>query len=266
MFKAFYGFTFNPFNKEIATKYSYNFYDFSEATARLKYISEIKGFGLFIGESGMGKTFTIRNFLNSLNPNLFKTVYINISTLTVMDFYRAICLGLGIDPQCKKVQMFYQIQETIKTLVDNKNLTPIIVLDEAQYLSPSILNDLKLLFNFNIDSKNYAAVILTGNSVLNTILQRQTHDALRQRITINYSFLGITPDEVKKYIPSMLHTAGAATNISIEDAIELFCNNCSGSIRKLNAFIEKSLIIGYQKKALAIDSEIVYIAQKELDF
>ena len=100
-------------------------------------------------------------------------------------------------------------------------------------------------------------MILTGNSVLNTILQRQTHDALRQRIT---------PDEVKKYIPNMLQTAGAATNIFTEDAIELFCNNCSGSIRKLNAFIEKSLIIGYQKKALAIDSDIVYIAQKELDF
>ena len=64
----------------------------------------------------------------------------------------------------------------------------------------------------------------------------------------------------------MLQTAGAATNIFTEDAIELFCNNCSGSILKLNAFIEKSLIIGYQKKALAIDSEIVYIAQKELDF
>ena len=45
MFKSFYGLTFNPFNKEIATKYSYNFYDFSEATARLKYLSEIKGLG-----------------------------------------------------------------------------------------------------------------------------------------------------------------------------------------------------------------------------
>lgn len=81
-------------------------------------------------------------------------------------------------------------------------------------------------------------VILTGNTILNNILQRQDHDALRQRIIINYSFLGITLDEVKKYIPSMLQVGGSATNV-FTDAIELFYSNCNGSIRKLNALLKR---------------------------
>jgi hypothetical protein len=75
---------------------------------------------------------------------------------------------------------------------------------ETQHLKDSILDDLKFIFNFNLDSKNHAILILYGQPILNNIFQRQAHEALKQRIIINYTFSGVTKNEVFEYISSNL--------------------------------------------------------------
>ena len=86
MYKAFYGLSGDPFLKSIETKEQFKFQGFTEAFSRLEFLKNTKGFGLITGEPGVGKSFLLRCFIDSLNPNLFKPVYIPISTLTVMDF------------------------------------------------------------------------------------------------------------------------------------------------------------------------------------
>lgn len=154
MYKTFYGLTFDPFDKNIDLTHSFKFQDFNQALSRLEFLKSVLGIGILTGEPGVGKSFLLRYFVNSLNPNLYKCIYIPISTLTVMDFYRALCDGLGIIPACKKVTMFKQIQEAIYTYSHSKNITPVIILDECQFLSNSILGSvflyLYLLSNFDI--------------------------------------------------------------------------------------------------------------------
>ncbi len=265
MYTAFYGMEFNPFSKSIDTKKAFESDDFNQATARLNYLKEVKGFGLFTGLPGTGKSFTLRKFTECLNPNLYKVVYIPLSTLTVNDFYRALSYELGLEPAHKKIIMFNQIQERIRTLHESKNIVPIIILDEAQYLKNSILDDLKIIFNFNLDSKNYAALILSGQPILNSILQRQAHEALKQRIVINYTFGGLSKKEVSDYITSRMKLCGVSSPIFSEEAIELIATTCGGCTRKINLLVEKSLILGYQKKLLSIDSETIYTAQNDIE-
>jgi len=264
MFKAFYGLTFNPFDKNIDTKHSFQSSDFKESMGRLEYLKDIKGFGLFTGSSGTGKTYLLRYFTESLNPNLFKVIYLPITTLTVMDFYRALALGLGIIPAFKKIDLFKQIQETIITY-SSKNITPTIILDEAQYLKNSILDDLKILFNFNMDSKNHSILILTGQPMLNSILQRQAHEALRQRIVMNYMLSGLKREEIEGYVLAKLKSAGCSSTIFTEDALELISSISGGSSRVINQIVTNSLMIGFQKRLMSINSEIVYSAQCEVD-
>ena len=92
--------------------------------------------------------------------------------------------------------MFNQIQERL-TLVKDRRITPIIICDEAQYLKTGILNDLKMLLNFDMDSKDYAVLILVGQPMLNDVLSRNVHEALHQRIIVNYMYMGIEFEEVK---------------------------------------------------------------------
>ena len=264
MHLSYYNMEFNPFSKEIETKYKYETEDFKLMKNRLDYIKENPGIALFTGNSGLGKTFTIREFLSSLNPNLYKTAYVTMSSVTVLEFYKEIAYALGIEPAFKKIDIFKQIQETIIDYVKNKKLKIIICIDEAQYLKTDIINDLKMLVNFEMDSKNYFTLILIGQPILNSILNRTLHEALRQRITVSYNMGGLTKEEVYDYINTRMKLVHSNDGIFSEQAKEAIFNSCNGSIRIVNNIVEKALIIGYKKQMNTIDSETIMEAVNEL--
>lgn len=264
MYLSYYGLEFNPFDKGIDVKYSYETSDFKLLNNRLEFIKENKGIALITGNPGLGKTYTIRNFISKLNSNLYKSIYICMSTLTVHEFYKHLCYELDIEPPFKKIDMFKAIQERIINLVKDRKINVVIIIDEAQYLKTTILNDLKLLFNFELDSKNYVSLILVGQPVLNNILNRNTFEALRQRITISYNMTGITKDELVSYINDRLEIAHGNKGIFNEQAYETIYSACNGSLRVANNIITKCLIIGKNKEKQIIDSEIVLEASNEL--
>ena len=264
MYESYFGMKLNPFKKDIDIKNTYQFTDFKECQNRLKYLLNNKGIGLFTGTSGKGKTYSVKYFVQNLNPNLYKIVYLSLSTVTVMDFYRSFCIGLGIEPAFKKIDMFRQIQERINTLSKDKRITPVIICDEAQYFKTGILNDLKMLMNFNMDTNDLAVLILIGQPVLNDILSRTVHEALYQRIIVNYQFIGMDFSEVKQYIDDRCHLAGIPTETFDDGAIKALSSNCNGSTRVLNNLIDKSLMISANDKANTVTNEIVMLAANDL--
>lgn len=265
MFKPFWGMEFNPFSKDISEKSGFQSNDFNQAMARLEYIKNTKGLGLFTGLSGVGKTYALRCFAASLNPNLYKVVYIPLSTVTVMEFYRSLAYGMDLEPQTKKIDLFKSIQERITLLTKDKRITPIIIIDEAQYLKTEVLNDIKLLLNFEMDSKNYAIFILNGQPILNNTLSKQVHEALKQRIVISYNFEGISKPEIESYIKSRLALCGVHENIFNDNSIEAIYSCCNGSTRKLNSIVEKCLLIGSKSNERVIDTNMVMLAQNEIE-
>ena len=264
MYLSYYGLEFNPFDKDIETKYAYETADFKILKNRLEFVKDNKTMALITGNPGMGKTFATRNFLNELYGNLYKIIYICMSTVTTYEFYKQLCYELGIEPPYKKIDMFREIQERILNLSKDKRINIIIVLDEAQYLKTGILNDLKILLNFDMDSKNYVSLILVGQPVLNSILRRNIYDALNQRITVSYNMIGITKQELKDYIDSRIKLAHGNNGIFNEQAVEAIYNACNGSIRVANNIITKSLIIGKSKQSQIIDSDLIIEAVNEL--
>ena len=167
---ARFGLEFNPFlknSKEILVENE----ESHEVRFRLNYLVETKGFGLLTGSPGLGKTTALRSFAASLNPSRYKVVYSSLSTLTVNDFYRSLADKLGLQPSFRKPDNFRTIQEEIARLSLEKRKTPVIIIDEANYINNAILNDLKILFNFEMDSRDRAAVLLAGLPKLNSTLR-----------------------------------------------------------------------------------------------
>lgn len=265
MFKSYWGMEFNPFDKSFNIKNRFKSEDFVQAESRIEHLKNIKGIGLFTGLSGVGKTYLLRYFSNSLNPSLFKTVYIPLSTVTVLEFYKQLAYCLDLEVYHKKIDIFRSVQERIVNLSKDKKITPVIMIDESQHLKTEILNDFKILFNFEMDSKNYAIVILSGQPTLNHILSKQVHECLKQRIVINYNFIGISKQETIDYISTRLALAGVHSPIFNPNAIEAIYSCSNASIRKLNSIIEKCLMIGYQKKIELIDTDIVMSALNEIE-
>ncbi len=264
MYLSYYGLEFNPFDKEIDTKYHYETNDLKMMKNRLDFLKEHPSIALFTGSPGLGKTFAIRTFMNELNSSLYKFIYISLSSLSVLDFYKELAYELGIEPKYRKIDIYKQIKEAIINIVLNKKIKIIICVDEAQYLKTDILNDLKMLLNFELDSKNYFSLILMGQPILNDILNRNIHEATRQRITISYNFQGLTREELTDYISSRLSIAHGNNNIFAPEAIEAIYNSCNGSIRTANNIITKSLIIASGKGKNFIESDIILEAFNDL--
>lgn len=263
MFTAYYALNFNPFTNEIDTKHNFKSVDFTQVSARLEILKNHKGIGLLSGEPGSGKSFALRCFVSSLNKNMYKVVYIPITTLTVKEFYRALCDGLGIIPAYKKVDMFKQIQESMHNYA-SKNITPVIIIDEVQFISNSILDDLRLILNFEMDSKNYSVLILCGQSKLVLQLSRQTHEALMQRIAVNYAFKGLSRSETREYIYSRFKASGRTEPPIDEAAYELIYTTTGGFPRKINSLLTMALLTGLKEQLPILDSNLFLKANEEL--
>lgn len=264
MYKIFYGLLKDPFTKDLETSEAFKHGDFVQALSRLEFLKNAKGFGVITGEPGSGKTFVLNCFLNSLNQSLYKSVYIPISTVTVNEFYVALCDGLGIIPAQKKVKMFTQIQETISTYYNSKHVTPVIVIDEAQFLKNAILDDLRIIFNFGMDTKDYATVILCGQTQFVNQLSRQPLEAVRQRVVINYTMKGLTKSESFEFVRHRLKLVGRTDPLFTDDALEILYSSSNGCLRNLSALARMSLVCGANQKCSSINSEVVYQAQSEL--
>jgi type II secretory pathway predicted ATPase ExeA len=263
--KSHFGLTFNPFDKGIEAKHLYDSQDFRQFASRMEYFKESRGFAVIYGEPGVGKTTSIRAFVSKLNPLTHRVIYLPLSSLTVMDFYRHLARGLGLIPAFRKVDMFHQIQEQIANLNHQNGITPVVVLDEAQYLSHGILQDLTMLFNFHLDSKDYAMVLLSGHSRFLNYLNLRIHEALRQRIVLYYEFLGLRRDEVSIYLSSLLKAAGRTDPLFSTDAIEALTSLSASVPRKLNRLAEKAMLLACQQGLLAIDADIVQQARDEVE-
>ena len=251
-----YGLEFNPFiknSKEILIDTT----EYKETLFRLDYLAKTKGFGILTGSAGRGKTTAVRSWTASLNPSLYKVVYSSLSTLTPNDFYRNLVKELGNEPAYKKPDNFRIIQDEITRLAIEKRKTSVIIIDEANYINNTILNDLKILFNFEMDSRDRAAILLAGLPKLNSTLTLQIHEPLRQRIVMNYNLEGLTKEEGKTYILEKLKGAGCNQTVFEDAAIEAILNAADGTPRLINKYCNASMLIGDNGRANLITIDIV---------
>ncbi len=253
---ARYGMEFNPFLKN-SREVLFEGEEFKEAKFRLDYLAKTKGFGVLTGAPGRGKTTLVRSWSSGLNPSLYKVVYTSLSTVTVNDFYRNLAFSLGTQSSYRKTENFHMIQNEINRLALDKKKTPVIIIDEANYVKNAVLNDLKILFNFEMDSKDRAIILLVGLPQLINTLQLSIHEPLLQRIIMNYNIDGYSKEESRAYIDRKLKGAGCTDDIFDSSAIEAIVNASDGTARMISKLCNASLVIGHSLSVPIITSDIV---------
>ena len=261
-YTARYGLEFNPFIKN-AKDLLLETAKSSEVRTRLDYLRDTHGFGILTGEPGRGKTTAARTWAASLSPSLFKVSYSSLSTLTVMDFYRQVVSGLGAEPRFRKNELFDDIQREVKRCSLEKRITPVIIIDEADMLSNKVLSDLQIMFNFEMDSRDLAIVLLVGQPRLNTTLNQSTHESLRQRIVMNYHMTGISKEEGRRYIQRKLEGAGSLQTVFDTNAVEAVLNAAGGTPRMINKICNRSLMIGASLNQDTINADTVMKAVED---
>lgn len=264
MFKHFYGLTQNPFDKSFDVKHAFNSKDHTKMIDRLNYLLKTKGIGLFTASPGMGKTYAVRCFADNLNSNIAELKYICLSTISVNEFYRQLCLELGLEPSSRKTDMFKAIQERVRYLLKEKRKTILIAVDECQYLNTNILRDLKMLMNQEYDSLSCFVLVLVGLPHFFDILAKPVHEALAQRIVVHYNYEGLSKEETIDYIYSRIEAVGGARTIIDEGAIHALAGFANGVPRTINAVMINALLLGAQTKKQTIDTDTIMAATSNL--
>ncbi|MDD3653769.1 MAG: AAA family ATPase [Desulfotomaculaceae bacterium] len=265
MFTQYFGLKFNPFTKEIQADKLFISQDLLELESRLQYLQNTRGIGLVAGEPGSGKSTALRKYVSELNPGLYKSCYFSLSNVTVLEFYQGLALELGEQPLHKKVAIFHQIQQAINSMYYERRITPVIILDEIHLASNKLLEDLRLIFNFKMDSQNPFILILAGQPLIRSKLTLNINNPLRQRLVIKYIMQGLKLEEVKEYCSSRLKLAGLIEDVFTDSAIEAITSSSNGLPRLINSLVTNCLLYAYEKKQRHIDNEVVYQAQNELN-
>jgi general secretion pathway protein A len=264
MFKSSYSLAKEPFSKDIRPSDAFLSSDYQGALNALTYLQKSKGIGLLIGNPGAGKTFTLRAFKESLNPSLYHVIYFPLSTGGVMDFYRGLAYGLGEEPKYRKVDLFRQIQQGIERMDKERKVTPVFILDEMHLAKDAFLQDIALLFNFQMDSTNPFILILAGLPHLKTRLTMNHHRPLSQRLIMKYEIQPLAKEEIVSYINHHLKIAGAKMPIFTESALEAIALRSQGWPRVINKITINSLLFGFQLKKEQIDEEVVRLAIEDI--
>ena len=267
MFKEYYSFSKNPFDKQtLLTKDAFPSNDHKEMSGRLAYLNGIRGIGVFTSPPGFGKSYTLDCFAESLDRNLNEFAYVCLSTVNVTEFYRLFCAALGIDAAYGKAAMFRDIQARLFHLFKEKKKPFTIIFDEAHYLSDVILRDLKMIMNHDFDSTRCFTIVLAGEPHLNRTLEKSVHEALRQRIVIHYAFSGLSDSETEKYLLHKLRIAGAAESILGEGTLPAIVGYARGCPRLLDNLMTEALLLGAQLEKPSLDTDIIMAAANNLAF
>jgi len=263
MYRKHFGLNRHPFSKEIAHEDLFGAAGNKELESRLGHLIEMRGIGLITGDSGSGKTTACRKVLAELHAASHRIIYVPNSTGNVMDLYKSVAWDLGLACERSRAALYKQIRTEVTRLVMEARCRPILIVDEAHHLRPDVLEDLRLLTNYQMDAENRLCLLLVGQSELRRRLAMSVYEALSQRIVVRYHLPGLTRDELPKYLEHLLRLAGVELSLFEPAAIEAVYGATHGLPRKVNLLAHHALLAGAASRSKTINIDHIQAAMLE---
>jgi general secretion pathway protein A len=267
MYKKFFGLKENPFNVNPDPRYLYLTPNTQEALACLTYgIETRKGFILLTGEVGTGKTTLINKLLEWLHKERVFTAFVFNPRLSVSQFFDFMMADFGIP--CESHQKGQMLLKLNQWLLDRYQAgeRAVLVVDEAQNLSPQMLEEIRLLTNLETSTEKLLQIVLAGQPELEQKLNQPQLRQLRQRITLRAKTRQLTLDETQGYIQERMRIAGAENpDIFSPEAVAAVHRFARGIPRVTNLLCEHALVSSFAVQKNPVPGEIVEEVARDFD-
>jgi general secretion pathway protein A len=260
MYNSFYGFKESPFNLTPDPRYLFLSHYHKEALDHLLYgVNERKGFITITGGIGTGKTTLCRAFLSRLNSSTKSALIFNsfISDSELLEtINQEFDIKMDSADRSKKCYIDALNEFLLTNFTDGGNA--VLLLDEAQNLSNTVLEQIRMLSNLETEREKLIQIILVGQPELGQILATPSLKQLDERITVRYDLKPLDRKDVQAYVSHRLVVAGSRGDLTFtRDACEKIYGYSQGNPRRINAVCDRSLLIAYTKETNKITKKVV---------
>jgi len=267
VYTSYFGFKENPFSLTPDPNYLYLSRHHKEAFDHLLYgISERKGFIVITGGVGTGKTTLCRALLGTLNSSTKTALIFNVY-LSDIELLRTINQEFGIDTntqsQSKKDHIDSLNQFLLETFSQGGNA--VLLIDEAQNLSHSVLEQIRMLSNLETEKEKLVQIVLAGQLELKDVLASPALKQLDERIMVRYDLKPLEREDVQGYLEHRLVVAGGRGNVRFtKGAVEALYAYSQGNPRRINGVCDRALLIAYSKDESTISKKTIQKAIEDV--
>lgn len=247
MYEAFYGLKVKPFQLNPDPSFYFDSKQHRRAKAYLEYgLHQNEGFIVVTGEIGAGKTTIVRGLLDSLDKEKVVAAQIVSTQLDADDTLRMVAAAFGVRfKDMAKADLILAL-EAFLVEVARRGKRCLLIVDEAQNLTPRAVEELRMLSNFQFESHALLQSFLVGQPEFRAIMLSPQMEQLRQRVIAACHIGPINLDETREYINHRLTCAGAHGEPRFDEAAYETIYRASGGIpRRINAMCDRLLLLGF---------------------
>jgi general secretion pathway protein A len=267
MYLEFLGLQEKPFSVTADPSFLYLSKRHREALSHMIFgIRERKGFIEITGDVGTGKTTLCKALLRHLDAST-KSALILQPDLSELQLLQAVVQDFGLNPMANTANRLGLFNQLNQFLLEQAGLgnNIVLVIDEAQSLTPRILEQVRMLSNLETDKDKLIQIILVGQPQLRDKLASPNLEQLRQRIAVRYHLTPLDPDEIRIYLDHRLRIAGSDGTLEwTQDGVDELYQCSKGIPRMINLISDRTLLACFVYRTKRVDRDVVRRSYQEL--
>jgi type II secretory pathway predicted ATPase ExeA len=212
---------------------------------------------LLTGEPGAGKTCLLRALRHALSTESIRLTYCHNVTLGRRDFYRQLCVALGL-PRAHQTagDVFFTVSTHVEELAKER-VFPVFLVDEAHLLHQDTLDHLHILLNYAWDSRALLSLILVGLPDLDDRMRLRRNRSLYSRMHHRLAAGVLTPDDTADYVRARVHRVGGSKDLFSPDALSMLHEAAAGSLRDVDRLATAALRASARRKRKVVERDVV---------
>lgn len=263
-FRSRFGFHATPFTRELAAcdRFSLSFFD--EAIEALLKTLDARMSCALVAPAGTGKTSVLRAVIGRLPEARYRTSYVKVTGLSKRDMCREIACACGLAPAGTYPALVRKLQDHFAEAAGTSGLRPVLVLDEAHDLRPEVLSMVRILTNFDMDSRLVLSVVLAGQPRLRELLRREELEDVARRLAHYATLRTLSREELCRYVEHRCTIAGAAEVPFDQASLDALFEIGRGNLRATDQLARKALELAHEQDRAVCEPAHVAHARKLL--